>query len=521
MDCSDGSDEKDEICQTKPCRDNQFDCGKGRICIPLTLYCNGNNDCEGGIDEATCDYPKLNGCPDDLTVGTNQGTNYTEVWWTEPNPSSYTTIKTKEQSHSPGHRFEIINGKRTVHTVRYWVQDVYLSDALCLFNITVIDNESPVVNCPSHSSNFASRESNSAWSVSTDRGSRFARLDWPPVNATDNSGTVASVTSNYKPGDVFRASNVAYQITYTAIDEAGNPGYCSFFITVQDLESPSVECPTHIETRSALVSWDITISDNIAVVHYFTNDSRVTSTNSLLNDKSITLAQSGNFPVGTTFIEYMATDLAWNVGKCFTKVTVQDTKRPTITCPRTFSNYYDYIYGFHRLVTDYGKSYATVIWSPPKVEDNSEGPVTWESYPYTSGDKFLLRAFPPYTVKFTASDLIGNSKSCYVYFTVIDIEPPTITCPTNITNYYDTLFGINRAALDPGSSTSTVTWDGPTVSDNSGRVVSVTSTHQSGDTFAPRFYPPYEVEYTAEDESGNTNFCKIHFLVAVKSASNL
>ncbi|XP_033107302.1 hyalin-like [Anneissia japonica] len=434
------------------------------------------------------------------------------------------------------------------------------------------NSESPVVNRPSHSSNFASRESNSAWSVSTDEGSRFARLYWLLANATDNSGTAASVNSNYNPGDIFRVSNAAYQITYTAIDEAGNTGYCSFFIKVQDsespvvnrpshssnfasresnsawsvstdegsrfarlywllanatdnsgtvasvnsnynpgdifrvnLESPLVECPTHIETRSALVTWDITISDNVAVVHCLSNDSRVTPTNSLLNDRSITLAQSGTFPVGTKFIEYMATDLAWNVGKCLIKITVAEL------------NYHDYIYGFHRLVTDYGQPFATVIWSPPEVEDNIEGPVTWESYPYTSGDTFPLRLFPPYTVKFSASDLFGNSRSCYVYFTIIDVEAPTITCPTNITNYYDTYFGINRAALDPGSSTSTVTWDYPTVFDNSRRPVIVTSTHLSGETFPPRFYPPYEVEYTAKNESGNKNSCKFHFLVSGKS----
>ncbi|XP_033121130.1 hyalin-like isoform X2 [Anneissia japonica] len=331
-DCSDGSDENVEMCQTRPCREKQFDCGIGSICLPLALYCNGNNDCEDGLDESTCDYPQLYYCPDDIVVDTDSGKNYSDVWWSSPWPSSVTTIKARKQSHTPIHRFEMKDGKPTVYTLRYWVQDVYLKEAECLFNVTVIDNESPVVNCPSQSSNFASRESNSAWSVSTDRGSIFAQLYWPPANATDNSGIVVSVTSNYSPGDVFRLSNVAYQITYTAIDVAGNVGNCSFFITVEDLESPSVECPSHIETTSALVSWDIMISDNVAVVHYFSNDTRV-KTNSLLNGKSFTLAQSGTFPVGTTFIEYLVTDLAWNKGKCVIKITVEDVEPPNITCP--------------------------------------------------------------------------------------------------------------------------------------------------------------------------------------------
>ncbi|XP_033121132.1 hyalin-like isoform X2 [Anneissia japonica] len=415
------------------------------------------------------------------------------------------------------------NGTFPVGTtsIEYKVTDVAGNIGRCVLTITIIDNERPVVNCPSHSSNFASRESNFAWSVSTDRGSKFARLHWPPANATDNSGTVVSVTSNYNPGDVFGVSNAAYQITYTAIDEVGNTGYCSFFITVQDLESPSIKCPSQVDSRSAFVSWEITLSDNVAVVHFFSNDSRVTPTNSLQNQNDITVAQSGTFPIGTSFIEYLVTDLSWNAGKCSMKITVLDTERPSIMCPSNFSNHHDYIFGIHRLVTDYGQSYATVTWCPPEIKNNNDGPVTWDSYPYTSGDKFPLRLFPPYVVKFTASDLFGNSKSCYVYFSIIDIEPPTITCPTNITNYYDTYFGINRAALDPGSSTSTVMWDDPTVFDNSGRVVIVTSTHQSGESFAPRFYPPYEVEYTAEDESGNKNFCKFYFLVSGNSDTDI
>ncbi|XP_033127158.1 hyalin-like [Anneissia japonica] len=560
--------------------------------------------------------PQFYGCPEDVTVDTYQRTSYAVVTWVEPTASDNKGIKTEVQSHSPGQRFELVDGITTVYTVRYWVQDYVGNEAECLFNITVIDNErpqlecpkitsnyystnygsiiyastddgspngtitwtplvaidnsgipplitsspnkpgdvypmrlfppystiitatdasgnfeecelhfavvdleSPVVNCPSHSNNFVAKASDSSWSVFTDRASKSARLYWSPANATDNSGTVVSVTSNHNPGDVFPASNVAHQITYTANDRDNNIGNCSFFIKVEDWESPSIECPSPIQvytddgSRFAFVTWNITLNDNIAIVHCMSNDSRVAPANITLNHKNITLEQNGSLSIGTNLVEYVVTDMSGNIGTCLLTVTVIDNERPSIICPRNFSNYYDHIFDFHRLVSDHGRPYATVTWSPPEVYDNSQESVTWESFPYTSGDMFPLREFPPYNVKFTASDQFGNNRSCYVYFTVIDIEPPIITCPTNITNYQDTYYGIIRTAIDPGSSTSTVTWDYPTVSDNSEGQVNVTSSYQSGESFPAKFYPPYEVEYIAEDEWGNRNSCKFYFLV--------
>ncbi|XP_033121448.1 hyalin-like [Anneissia japonica] len=557
--------------------------------------------------------PQLEGCPEDLTVGTNQGKNYVDARWTEPIASDNVGIKTETQSHSPGDRFRLVDGKPTVYTVRYWVQDYRANEAECLFNVTVIDDEAPelqcpeetsnyyktfygfihastdegspngtitwtpsvardnseippiitnfpnkpgdvypmklfppytttitatdrsgnsrecvlhfavvdtegpVVTCPTYSNNMISSSSKSSWRVLTDPGSSSARLYWYPANATDNSGTVVSVTSNYNPGDEFLASNVSHQITYTAIDEDNNVGNCSFFITVEDMESPSVECPSHLHSESVFLSWNITISDNVGVFHWMANDSRVVPSHSTPSDTKITFQQNGTFVIGTSFVEYLVTDISGNTRKCLIVITVEDLKRPSIICPSNFSNYYDYVFGFHRLVADYGRSYATVTWPSPEVNDDSQDPVTWESFPYKSGDKFPIRQFPPYTVQFTATDKSGNNISCYVYFTIVDIEPPIINCPKNITNYHDTFFGIVRAAIDPFSNTSTVTWDHPTVSDNSVRHVKVTSSYQSGESFPPRFYPPYEVEFTAEDESGNKNTCKLYFLVTDKN----
>ncbi|WP_363321613.1 FG-GAP-like repeat-containing protein, partial [Polycladomyces subterraneus] len=59
------------------------------------------------------------------------------------------------------------------------------------------------------------------------------------------------------------------------------------------------------------------------------------------------------------------------------------------------------------------------------------------------------------TVTCTASDGTGNTESCAFTVTVQDTEPPTITCPANIT-----------VSNDPGECGAFVTFPDPTVTDN-------------------------------------------------------
>lgn len=49
-DCSDGSDEDDEICSQKTCAPGQFQCANKR-CIPMSYVCDVQNDCGDGSDE--------------------------------------------------------------------------------------------------------------------------------------------------------------------------------------------------------------------------------------------------------------------------------------------------------------------------------------------------------------------------------------------------------------------------------------------------------------------------------------
>ena len=79
----------------------------------------------------------------------------------------------------------------------------------------------------------------------------------------------------------------------------------------------------------------------------------------------------------------------------------------------------------------------------------------------------------------------------FVFYLLSDEEPPVFAnLPPK---------ELNQMA-DPGVATATVTWTEPTVTDNSGAALTVSSNYQSGDKFILGITP---VIYSAVDSHGN------------------
>ena len=64
-----------------------------------------------------------------------------------------------------------------------------------------------------------------------DVNSTTAAVSWTPPTASDNSGTVTSLTSTHNPGDVFDIGTTT--VTYTATDPYLNEALASFTVTVR------------------------------------------------------------------------------------------------------------------------------------------------------------------------------------------------------------------------------------------------------------------------------------------------
>ncbi|NNC84096.1 MAG: HYR domain-containing protein, partial [Flavobacteriales bacterium] len=148
-------------------------------------------------------------------------------------------------------------------------------------------------------------------------------------------------------GESFSATGSPYSITWTVEDVAGNSATCTNTITVLDDELPSFSyCPDDISLPAltnnclALASWTEPtlgdVDDNCGVASLagpFSSDPTVQI-----------LGQSngnafGNFPIGTTTVSYVVTDLSGNTSTCEFTVTVTDTQAPLVLF---FQDYYEY-----------------------------------------------------------------------------------------------------------------------------------------------------------------------------------
>jgi len=170
----------------------------------------------------------------------------------------------------------------------------------------------------------------------------------------DCLGTGITVTSNYDPGDTFPLGTTS--VIYSAVDGAGNTALCSFNVTVEDNEPPSViECPSDIVVStepgmcSAVVEWTPPVPtpmDNCPGVVIV----------------SSTHASGNTFPLGTTMVTYTIQDGSGNIVTCSFIVTIIDDEDPTLTCPTDITQ-----------TNDNGECGAIVTWTEPAPADNCPG----------------------------------------------------------------------------------------------------------------------------------------------------
>ncbi|XP_033121122.1 uncharacterized protein LOC117120218 [Anneissia japonica] len=645
-------------------------------CIHASYVCDGTRHCLYGNDETECDsdheLPEFVRCPNDITVNTDPGTNYTQVSWWPPKAYDNRGIKYRGQTHWPGWDFYLVDGNSTVHHVRYSAVDYSGNTGECVFRVTIIDDEppklecpknisnfynmeygfflistdkgspnatitwtevatdnsampqvtsfpyksgdvfpmrlfppyettvraadptgntdecilrfavvdieSPVVHCPTrfNSYNYVVRTSTSSWTVFPDRDSTPVQLYWSPASATDNSGTVVSVSSNYNPGDVFPVNNIAYQITYTAIDEAGNVGNCSSFITIkaedddeggddEDRDGGSgsgsgdgigegvcnstefqcdnqncipislqcdgnTDCSDESDENNEICKHDNELpefvrcpNDIMANTNPGTNYKQVNWRHpEAYDNKGIKYRGASHWPGWNYYlidgnstvytVRYWADDFSGNSGECVFTVTVIDNEPPKQDCPKNISNFYKIEDGFMLISTDEGSPNASITWMEVATDNSGIPQVT--SFPYKSGDVFPMRRLPPYETTVRASDPTGNTDECILRFAVVDTEIPVVTCPTQSNNIISRESNSSWTVFpDKGSTTVKLYWSPANATDNSDTAVTLSSNYKPGDVF-PVSKIPHQITYTAIDEAGNVGNCS--FFMTVK-----
>jgi HYR domain len=190
-------------------------------------------------------------------------------------------------------------------------------------------------------------------------------------------------------------------------------------------------------------------------------------------------------PKGTTTVTCTVTDSFNNTAQCSFTVTVVDKQPPTFTCPANIVK-----------STDPNQCSAVVNYTTPTATDNCDGPRPVTCTP-ASGSTFQKGTS---TVTCTSTDTAGNTASCSFTVTVNDTQPPSITCPSDITT-----------RVPVGSACTVITYTTPTATDNCPLGPSpVACTPPSGSCFARG---TTTVTCTATDGTGNTASCSFRVTV--------
>ena len=161
------------------------------------------------------------------------------------------------------------------------------------FNVTIEDDEDPVVTVPSNIQQSASS------THTTDGGTAVTFAD---ATATDNVGVTSGPTCDATSGSLFALGITT--VTCTATDAAGKIGSNTFNVNIVDDEDPVVTVPTKVRIgipsgdSNGIVTYSVTATDNVGVTSGPTCD-----------------APSGSlFTAGNTTVTCTAGDAALNSG---------------------------------------------------------------------------------------------------------------------------------------------------------------------------------------------------------------
>jgi gliding motility-associated-like protein len=372
-------------------------------------------------------------------------------------------------------------------TLNYYVTDDAGNIDSCSVTVQVNDNEFPVLTCPMDTTIFVS-------AATTD-----TIVNNISLSATDNCG-IASISYAFTgeltgPGIGSDASGTSFpagltNVTYYVTDVNGNIDSCDFNVIVQTVTNDLIDCPSDVIQNNDTDFCNAQV-DGIAPILLVPSGNIASITYSFSGDTS----GSGNddasgeiFNVGSTTVQYIATDNFGNMDTCIFNVTINDTQIPVWSnCPTDIT------------VDAMANCMASATWVAPSASDNCGVEQIFSSH--IPGSVFPFGSTP---VSYVAIDTAGNIGSCTFNVIVVDNTPPIANnCPGNIT--------VSAAS---GNCDAVASWNPITGTDDCS-AVTVTCTHLPGATFP---VGTTTVVCTLTDVSGNASTCSFDVTVIDNTA---
>src|SRR5690554_1516955 len=240
--------------------------------------------------------------------------------------------------------------------------------------------------------------------------------------ATDNcSGTLTATSTD----PLTYNTQGTYTVNWTYDDGHGNMSTQTQTVIIDDVSAPVfTSCPSSvsrnndIDTCGAVVNYTIpTATDNCGTATVVQTDTTGLTSGSL-------------FPIGTTTLEYTATDDQGISSICSFTITITDSEIPTIICPPAVT-----------VNADANCEATSVTLGTPTTNDNC-GVAT------VTNDLAGQLPLPvgTHTITWTVEDTAGLTATCTQQVTVVDVTPPVITCPIP-SAFYNTDAGQCTASL--------------------------------------------------------------------------
>lgn len=272
-------------------------------------------------------------------------------------------------------------------------------------------------------------------------------------------------------------------VTFVAVDICGNMADTTFELVVFDPTSPDI-----------LID-DITIMcDSVgAAPIYTTVQEFLTGPGAYVYDCRLDSASFSHMgdavqPDGTIKRTYLIDDFNGQTGTEIQNITFADVTEPEFTfCPMSFTVE----------ATNPDTCTAMVDAPDPEYMDNCNGSlILTHNSPYGIDSSNVDGEYPVgiTEVSYFLEDGSGLMDTCTFTITVTDAVAPVIVCPS------DTMVLCDFSSYSPATSLTEFELLGGSASDNCG-IESITATIDTIST------TNYDVTYTAQDTSGNTNTC--------------
>jgi len=426
--------------------------------------------------------PIITGCPSNITVNAANGRCNAQVFWNPPTASDNCPGVSLSTDHLPGEFYPV-----GTTVVTYTATDHAGQTTICTFNVTVVDNQDPVITCPANIT------------VNNDVDRCSASIVITPATATDNCDvlSVDGVRSDNRPLNADYPVGTTI-ITWTATDVHNNTSQCNQIIRVLDRQAPAITCPSGItlncqDDNSSVATGVATATDNCTGTEEIT----ITQSDVSTQDPSVNNPAHYNYSITRT---WRATDVAGNFSECVQTITVRDITQPAINCPSNIIRN-----------NDAGVCGAIITFGATATDNCSPVTITYSKNP---GTLFIVGTT---TVVATAKDVSGNAITCSFTVTVLDNEKPVITCPVSVTATRNTNSGLCTYKVQGNEFNATAT-------DNCG-VTSLAYVLTGATTGAGTSLNNVNlvrgmttVTWTAKDAAGNTITCS--FIVNVIDDQN-